>query len=330
MKEPLKAGDVLLTSEAPTGEVAFLAEDKDWCLGQRIFGLRGKPDLLDGRYLFYSLRGGEIRHQLMSRTTGTTVSGIRQSELVKIELDLPPIAEQERIAATLGALDDKILSDGSTIALTHQLLDAMSALIADHLPRIPLRMLTSAARSTVNPTALGDRYVDYFSLPSFDVCARPERVRAESIMSNKILLDRPTILLSRLNPRTDRTWWAEPEAGTPALASTEFACLQAGSRQELAALWLSVRDTDFRAELGRRVTGTSGSHQRVRPDDLLAIEVPDVRLLSRRDKDEALQLLELIHQRWDEIDALEELRRVLLPELLSGRIRVAKLQEAFP
>jgi len=111
MKEPLRAGDVLLTSEAPTGEVAYLPEDTDWCLGQRLFGLRGKAGVLEGRYLYYLLRSGDVRNQLIARSTGTTVSGIRQSELVKVELDLPPVPEQRGIAATLGALDDKIESN---------------------------------------------------------------------------------------------------------------------------------------------------------------------------------------------------------------------------
>ncbi|MDO4255633.1 MAG: restriction endonuclease subunit S [Kocuria sp.] len=111
MKIKLQAGDVILTSEAPTGEVAYLAHDYDWALGQRVFGLRGKKDVLDGRFLYYALRGGDLRHNLMSRTTGTTVQGIRQAELVKVEINLPPLPEQRAIAATLGALDDKIESN---------------------------------------------------------------------------------------------------------------------------------------------------------------------------------------------------------------------------
>lgn len=111
MKIKLQAGDVILTSEAPTGEVAYLAHDCDWALGQRVFGLRGKKDVLDGRFLYYALRGGDLRHDLMSRTTGTTVQGIRQAELVKVEINLPPFPEQRAIAATLGALDDKIESN---------------------------------------------------------------------------------------------------------------------------------------------------------------------------------------------------------------------------
>jgi type I restriction enzyme S subunit len=125
MKEPLQAGDVLLTSEAPTGEVAYLADDADWCIGQRIFALRGRPDVLDGRYLFYLLRGGEVRHQLLARATGTTVSGIRQAELVQVELDLPPIEDQRRIAATLGSLDDKIESNRQTVETLDRLAQAI-------------------------------------------------------------------------------------------------------------------------------------------------------------------------------------------------------------
>ena len=37
MKVPLRKGDVLLTSEAPLGEVAYLDSDVDWALGQRLF-----------------------------------------------------------------------------------------------------------------------------------------------------------------------------------------------------------------------------------------------------------------------------------------------------
>jgi len=186
MKEPLRSGDVLLTSEAPTGEVAYVDHDQAWCLGQRLFGLRGKRCLLDGRYLFYMLRGGEVRHQLMSRATGTTVSGIRQSELLKIEVALPPIEKQRGIAATLGALDDKIESNRSAIEIAGDLLDALGVALADTLASVPLAGLIKVKRVAVDPTSLGDAQVDHFSLPAFDEGARPERVAASTIMSGKL------------------------------------------------------------------------------------------------------------------------------------------------
>ena len=327
MTVPLEAEDVLLTSEAPTGEVAYLPERQDWAIGQRLFGLRGKPGVLHGRYLFYALCGGDARHQMMSRATGTTVSGIRQSELVKVELDLPPIEEQRAIAATLGALDDKIESNRRVGYQSLELLGAMAEAHCSPLPTTSLGSLTGLTRTTVSPAALGDAVVDHYSLPAFDTSGRPERVPASMIMSNKIGLIGSSVLVSRLNPRTNRTWWAAQTGSTPALASTEFAVLTAQTEVELGAIWLAVRHSSFLEELPRRVTGTSGSHQRVRPDDMLAIHVPDVRRLDDATKETALSLLRLAHQRREESARLSDLRAALLPELLSGRIRVPEVAD---
>src|SRR5262245_61116390 len=40
MKSPLLPDDVLLTSEAPIGEPVYISERLEWCLGQRLFGIR--------------------------------------------------------------------------------------------------------------------------------------------------------------------------------------------------------------------------------------------------------------------------------------------------
>lgn len=116
----LRRGDVLLTSEAPLGEVARVQDDEPICLGQRLFGLRGKPDLLDGGFLYYLLGWGEPRDEILGRATGTTVSGIRQSELVQVQLELPTLSEQRAIAGVLGALDDKIESNRRLVDLLRQ------------------------------------------------------------------------------------------------------------------------------------------------------------------------------------------------------------------
>jgi type I restriction enzyme S subunit len=100
-------GDIVMTTEAPLGEVAQLDGTKV-ALAQRVITLRGKPDLLDNTFLKFLLQSCEVQEELRSRGTGTTVVGIRQSELRKVSLTLPSLAEQKAIAAVLGALDDKI------------------------------------------------------------------------------------------------------------------------------------------------------------------------------------------------------------------------------
>ncbi|MEN5424508.1 restriction endonuclease subunit S [Comamonas aquatica] len=102
-----QAGDVVLTVEAPLGEVAQLGPEKI-ALAQRVVTLRGKKGLLDSTYLLYLLQSEEIQEKLKARATGTTVLGIKQSELRKVELNIPPIDFQKQAAALLKVIDDRI------------------------------------------------------------------------------------------------------------------------------------------------------------------------------------------------------------------------------
>jgi type I restriction enzyme S subunit len=102
-----RAGDVVITTEAPLGEVAQLSSERV-ALAQRLIALRGMPGLLDNGFLKFLMRSEAVQDQLRARASGTTVLGIKQSELRKVLLTLPPIKEQLAIAHILGTLDDKI------------------------------------------------------------------------------------------------------------------------------------------------------------------------------------------------------------------------------
>ncbi len=90
MPEKLRPGDVLLTSEAPLGELLFLARRHEFCLSQRVFGIRANPQVCCPTYLYHWLDSDNGRRELSRRETGTTVLGIRQSELRRVRLPLPP------------------------------------------------------------------------------------------------------------------------------------------------------------------------------------------------------------------------------------------------
>ena len=102
-----KVGDVVLTTEAPLGEVAQLDND-NVALAQRVVTLRGKMGLLDNTYLKYFLMSNVGQQRLKARETGTTVTGIKQSELREVLIDCPPYEFQQKIASILKSLDDKI------------------------------------------------------------------------------------------------------------------------------------------------------------------------------------------------------------------------------
>lgn len=102
-----KVGDVLLTTEAPMGMVARLDRD-DVGIAQRIVTLRGKKDILDNDFLLYYLQSPLGQHKLAERETGSTVTGIKQAEFRKIEIDIPDIDVQKKIASCLTCIDMKI------------------------------------------------------------------------------------------------------------------------------------------------------------------------------------------------------------------------------
>lgn len=102
-----KNGDVILTTEAPLGEVAQL-DDNKIALAQRIVCLRGKEGVLDNTFLKYFLLSSLGQARLKARETGTTVTGIKQSELKEVLIDYPPYKYQKQITSILKSLDDKI------------------------------------------------------------------------------------------------------------------------------------------------------------------------------------------------------------------------------
>lgn len=102
-----KGGDVVMTTEAPLGEVGQIHQ-LPVALAQRVVTMRGKAQILHNDYLLYALQSEAAQAQLRGRSSGTTVVGIKQSELRKVTLDLPPFDVQGEIAGVLKSLDDRI------------------------------------------------------------------------------------------------------------------------------------------------------------------------------------------------------------------------------
>ncbi|WP_235580840.1 restriction endonuclease subunit S [Pseudorhodoferax sp. Leaf265] len=105
----LRGGDVLLTREAPIGEVGLVVEPEGLFLGQRVMQYRADPRIVAPRFLLYSFLSPDLQHQFGSHEgSGSVVSHIRVGDCFKFKLRLPPLAVQVEIANLLGALDDRI------------------------------------------------------------------------------------------------------------------------------------------------------------------------------------------------------------------------------
>ena len=102
-------GDVVMTTEAPLGEVIQLDDQTArYALGQRVVCMRGRAQKLDNTFLRYLLSSPAQQAILAQYATGSTVLGISQKALRSVPISFPGFEEQKRIGVLLKSLDDKI------------------------------------------------------------------------------------------------------------------------------------------------------------------------------------------------------------------------------
>ena len=107
MKDELEKGDVLLTSEAPLGEMYYFNDDTKYILSQRVFALRVNKKITS-EYLFHYLFSEKGQALLQARASGSTVEGIRQSELRKVEIIVPEKEILNKASKIFKTVFDKI------------------------------------------------------------------------------------------------------------------------------------------------------------------------------------------------------------------------------
>lgn len=105
--KPLK-GDVLFTTEAPLGNVAQV-DNENIALAQRVIKFSGNKGL-DNTFLKYYMLGEMFQSVLLIKATGSTVKGIQGKQLHKINIVLPDLVEQQRIADIISSVDEQIES----------------------------------------------------------------------------------------------------------------------------------------------------------------------------------------------------------------------------
>ncbi|WP_402464171.1 restriction endonuclease subunit S [Isoptericola aurantiacus] len=320
------AGDVLLTTKGTVGRVAVMpgADEPAVYSPQLCYFRVHQQDVLDPRFLRYWLQSTEFLSQAAYLQGNTDMAPyISLADLRAARITVPPVTEQRAIADVLGALDDKIAANTQLATTADEL---TLALLAPESSAIPLGSIADISRQSVDPALLDDPVVAHYSLPAFDANGRPEEVAPATIKSSKFLVDAPSVLFSKLNPRFPRIWNLAELSDIPALASTEFVVLMPRYGSP-SLLWALVAQPRVGKLLEGMVAGTSGSHQRVKPTEMLEVLVPDPRDLPEVLVNQVEALAAAARAARGELPRLEALRDSLLPALMSGRLRVEEAAE---
>lgn len=115
-----KKGDVILTREAPLGDVGRLTSDDAVFLGQRLFMYRADPRKLNLEYLAYVLQSPLVQGRIKSKGFGATVEHARVGDCENLLIPLPDLATQEKIGKILSTYDDLIENNKRRIALLEE------------------------------------------------------------------------------------------------------------------------------------------------------------------------------------------------------------------
>jgi len=337
------------------GEVFYIAEDF-WPLNTTLYVQDFKGN--DPRFISYLLRCVDF----LAYSDKAAVPGVNRNHLhlARVRFPIRPV-EQRSIAHILGTLDDKIelnrqmnetleaiaravfrswfvdfdpvraKAEGRDPGLPTHLADLFPDSLEDsESGEIPkgwcvgkVGDLATLSREGIDPGEFPEEAFDHFSIPAFDEGQRPKAETGGSIKSNKFLVPCSAVLLSKLNPRIPRVWLPDVRNTYRAICSTEFLVTlpRTGISREFLHSFFS--SDAFATVFETLVTGTSGSHQRVKPEGLFAMNavVPGESVIHQFTR-VVRPLLTRVSQAHDSSGTLAALRDALLPKLISGELRV--------
>lgn len=321
----VRPGDLVFPHRGAIGRVARV-DDQEWLLSSSMMKLTVDPDVADSRFVLLYFRD-KGRDELLNRASTVGTPGIGQplTSLRSIPIPLPPLSEQQAIAEVLGALDDKIAANTTLAASVDRYLST------EFEGRLRREATTNALLSGVATVVLGgtpsrarpdywaDGTVPWLNSGAANatrIVAPSEHITAEALAKSA----------AKMMP-IGATLIAITGATLGQVARLE---IEASGNQSLVGVWSTDAALNtwlyfaIRARLDdllARATGAAQQH--VSKGDVGSLEVPLADRAGMQDfADTAMPLLDAAALAERENRTLATIRDALLPQLMSGNLRV--------
>lgn len=279
-----------------------------------------KPDILDIKWAYYKFLTYDINHM----DSGSAIPSTDRYEIYSIDVDLPSIDVQKKIAAILSALDEKIAINRE---INDNLADLLQTIYQERFGNDILAVnqgvlsdICSYSRDKVAVSELN--VITYFSTENM-LSGKAGSTEATSLptTSQTTACHKGDTLISNIRPYFKKIVYCEDKCG----CSTDVLCFTPSQPCYSAYLFSTLYADKFFAFM---VAGSKGTKM-PRGDKQQIMTYPVV-LPSEEElagfNTIASPLLEQIYSNRAENKRLSILRDTLLPKLMSGEINVSAVQ----
>ena len=341
-----KKGDILISAAGTIGKTVIFDGEDSYFQDSNIVWIENDESKVTNQFLYYFLQTNPF-----ITTNGSTIKRLYNDNLRDTKIpNVPSIQQQNQITDILGALDKKIQINNQI----NQELEDMAKTLYDYwfvqfdfpdqngksykssggkmvytpeLKReIPegwgvekLSSILEIGRETINPMKTPKEEFKYYSIPEYDVSGSFSYELGETIKSNKFLVEKSDLLVSKLNPWFNRVVYNLEES---AISSTEFIVWKTINRFEKNFLYQVATSEGFIEYCTRFATGTSNSHKRVSPDIMVSFQIPFEKTYIQKFGEITDSIRTQVLQNNEQNQELIQLRDWLLPMLMNGQVKV--------
>lgn len=324
IKYTLSTGDIVFSRVGSVDRCSYVDKSHDgWIFSGRC--LRVRPtELVDSLYLYYYFCLEETKQFVRNIAVGATMPSINTKLLGEVEIALPDLNNQKRIAAVLSSLDDKIENNQK---LNDNLADLLQTIyqgrFGNDILAVNQGVLSDICSYSTDKVAVSELNVrTYFSTENM-LSGKAGSTEATSLptTSQTTACHKGDTLISNIRPYFKKIVYCEDKCG----CSTDVLCFTPSQPCYSAYLFSTLYADKFFAFM---VAGSKGTKM-PRGDKQQIMTYPVV-LPSEEElagfNTIASPLLEQIYFNRAENKRLSILRDTLLPKLMSGEINASAIQ----
>ncbi|MBK8538773.1 MAG: restriction endonuclease subunit S [Ardenticatenia bacterium] len=339
----LRFGDIVMCEGGEPGRCAIWRDQLPGMKIQKALHRIRPKELLDYRFLFYTLLHIGHSRGFDQYFTGATIKHLPGEKLAKVEVDFPPLPIQRRIAGILSAYDELIENSQRRIRILEAMARALyrewfvhfrfpghenHPRVSSPLGEIPegwevkgLGQVADVNRAQINartaPREL--HYIDISSVSPGRIDSITTYALADAPGRARRIIQHGDVLWSCVRPnRRSHAQVMNPDPDT--IASTGFAVLTP-TKVPFTFLYCATTTDEFVDFLTNNATGSAYPAVTAATFERSALLVPTSPLLEKFG-DVTISTAEEIHTLQRQIQNLRRTRDLLLPRLLSGHIEV--------